>query len=558
MALSDINKAAKAAKADGSTDKMGTPGTGQAPVYNFFKVRRDNDGNFKDVVIQHTGFIQLLQDLGFRRYDRQDGTFMVVRLQNNIIEEVSIPNLRLAVSKYMQSLNQEELLESTGCKWADMYEKIVRSLGSLLSEEKLSLLVTEKGMIFNIIQDLLDTAFYFFRNGFVRVNKQGIKLLPYEDLPGVVWKDQILDRDYTPIKWEKYEELGVFYQFIYNVSANKAYTPEQNQDRAFALMTIAGYNLHRYFNTNLKATILLDARTSDEPDGRSGKSLFCKALRYILNSDPDNGAQCKIIDGKTFVPENRFKYEEIRHNTKLFILDDVKRGIQIEEFFNAIPDGISVERKSLQGKERVHTKILFTLNYTLSIRGGSAKDRVVEFEFADYYSSKFKPENEFKHWFFRDWTPEQWNNFDNLMMTCVELYLRVGLIQAEYIALDARKLKDETCPEFIDFMDDLAISHESKYSKKYLYGKFVDIGDDGKLKNKDFHWLKMRRFSKWLGLWAEYRTEYAGYQVSRSNGIDYIRYFFNAPVSMEYLEGATLFPGKSENCNINTEPTTEG
>jgi len=230
------------------------------------------------------------------------------------------------------------------------------------------------------------------------------------------------------------------------------------------------------------------------------------------------------------------------------LFDDVKRGFLIEDFFNAIVDGLIRERKGDVNKARIFAKILFTLNYTIQIRGGSAKDRVIEFEFADYYSSQLTPEMEFKMWFFRDWDAAEYQRFDNFMMMCVVDYLRLGIIMPDTINLEARKLRDETSQEFINFMEDVQIEHEKAYSKKELWVKFLDMDDDFKPRNKDFQWLKQRMFTQWLKHWATYRPEYAGYKEHRSNGTDYIRFFENAPVTPEFLEGATLFPCKSDKC----------
>lgn len=564
MALTNIKeKAADASKLakqavnnqpNTSSDTSEAAGGSGDLDFSFLKVHVDQNLNFKSCQILQTGFIALLQRLGFRRYDKADKTFIVVKVVDNIIEEVSIPNLRVEAARYCNDLDKDALFEQTRCPHNELMEKLYRSLGSLLSDEKMSLLVDlKKGNEFNICTDNYTTGYYFYENGFVEVKKStGVRLRPYSELPGLVWKDQVLPRKFEVLDIAEIEKAH-FYTFMKNVAHTKGESTDENATRLGSLMSITGYNLHRFFDTHLRATILLDARTSDDPDGRSGKSLYCKALRLILNSNPDTGAQCRIIDGKTFQQDNRFKFEELEHNTRLVVFDDIKRDVDLVSFFNAIPDGISVERKGAQGKERVHTKIVFTLNYTLSIRGGSAKDRVLEFEFADYYSSKFKPEHEFKHWFFRDWDVAEWNRFDNLMMWCVDLYMKQGVIQCGVVNLNERKLKDETCSEFVSFMEDLNIEHQREYDKKDLYKKFVDLDDEGKIRNKDLNWMKMRTFTAFLKYWAEYRDEMAGYKFRRSNSTDLIMFFYNQPIQPEHIVGATLYPDKSTLCTPSTE-----
>lgn len=548
MPLSNIKEQQTAATA--ATDDTTQQADQNGLFLDFFKVRRDQDGNFKEVQVLQTGFLELLRRLGFRRYDEADGsTFIIVRIQDNVIEQIPIFRLRELVVRYVRNID-EDALETHGCPLDALLEKVHRSLGTLTTDEKLALLVPmDEEEEIKIVEDTIDTAYYFYLNGFVEVTKQGYQLRPYSQLPGMIWKDQIIQRRFEVLT-PKEVESGVYWKFANNVAGNgKGAKPE----RFTSLLTITGYNLHRFFNTKLKCTIFLDSRMSDDPDGRSGKSLHCKAMREILNADPQNGKQMITIDGKRYDPQNRFNLDQLHISTRLVLFDDVKRGFVIEDFFNAIVDGLIRERKGDVNKVRVFAKILFTLNYTISIRGGSAKDRVVEFEFADHYSSLFTPEMEFKHWFFRDWDADEYARFDNFMMMCVVDYLRLGIVMPDTLNLEARKLRDETAQEFINFMEDLAIEHEKAYDKKELYAKFVDLGDDGKPRYKDFAWLKQRMFTQWLRLYATYRPEYAGMREYRSNSRDYIRFFENAPVSEEYLEETgnatvTLFPGKCDKC----------
>lgn len=556
MPLSKIKQQASAAAAKADTSEPAQEGE---QVYDFFRCKKDMEGRFKDVQILQTGFLALLRRLGFRRYDEGD-SFIIVRIDDNIIEQVPIFRLREMVVRYFMNLPEflYDHVAQIECPRDFLLEKLHRSLGTLTTDEKLALLVLmdEDGTEIQIVEDTIDTAFYFYRNGFVQVDKNTYTLRPYSELPGMIWRDQIIQRDFEVLPPAEVAK-GNYWQFANRVAGN---AKGDNPERFSSFLTITGYNLHRFFNTKLRCTIFLDSRMGDDPDGRSGKSLHCKAIREILNADPQNGRQMVTVDGKKYDPQNRFNLDQLHISTRLVLFDDIKRGFQIEEFFNAIVDGLIRERKGDVNKARIFAKLIFTLNYTIQIRGGSAKDRVIEFEFADYYSSQLTPEMEFKQWFFRDWDATEYQRFDNLMMMAVLDYLKLGVVMPDTLNLESRKLRDETAQEFIDFMDDIQIEHEKAYDKKELWGKFVDIGDDGKARFKDFNWLKLRTFTDWVHWYVMYRPEYAGYKEYKSNGRYMIRIFENAPVTAEFLEGARLFPGKSEKCvpaaglEENTEP----
>lgn len=524
-----------------------------APLYDFFKVQKSKDESgdwkFKGVRIVQHKFIELLKRLGFRRYTVGD-KFIIVRITENIIEEVSIPDLRLFIKEYFEDL-PEDLEETTNCPKDELVEKLTCSLGTLLGEDKLSLLVNRNEPKFQIVEDTKDTAYHFYQNGWVEVTAKGIKFNNYELLPGLVWKDQILPRNFTLLQQSEWQK-SPFNDFLNNVADNGLKEDGERNDpgRRQALDTIAGYMMHRYFEGNLYICNLLDSRMNDDnnPEGRSGKSLFFKSIRHILNPIEKVSSNCLFFDGKEFDAQNRFKWDKLKRNTKLIVINDVKRGFPIELLFNAVHDGIEQEKKNGE-RSNVETKIGMTMNYSLRVHGDSAKDRVVEFETSGFYHLRNKPQDVHGHWFFRDWTPEQWNQFDNLMMNSIQSYLMTGIVKAEGINLYARKLKDDTGPEFVLYMEELKIQHEQRFEKKKLYENFKDAFPEVTFKS-----FSQKLFTKWLTWWAEYRPEMAGYRSSRSSGVDYIHFFHNHPISPELLlvEADTtrlkLFEGKSDNC----------
>lgn len=523
------------------------------PIYDFFKVQKtkteDGEWHFKGVRIVQHKFIELLKRLGFRRYTVGE-KFVIVRVQDNIIEEVSVPDLRLFVKEYFEDL-PDDLEEITFCPKDELVEKLTCSLGTLLGEDKLSLLVNRNEAALNVVEDTKEAAFHFYLNGWVKVTKDGIKFSTYDTLPGLVWRDQILPRKFTLLSPEEFEKCP-FNDFLNNISDNHINQEGQRNDpgRRTSLNTIAGYLMHRYFEGNLYVVNFLDSRISDDnnPEGRSGKTLFFKAIRHILNPIEKVSTICLFFDGKEFDAQNRFKWDKLKRNTRLVVMNDVKKGFPIDLLFNAVHDGIEQEKKNGE-RSNVEAKIGITMNYSLRVHGDSAKDRVVEFETSGFYHLRNKPQDVHGHWFFRDWSADTWNEFDNMMMYNIQQYLLLGLVRADGINLNARKLRDDTGPEFITFMEERKIAHEQAFDKKKLYEDFRQ-----EFTEVNFKTFSQRLFTKWLHYWAEYRPEIAGYRETRSAGVDYIRFFHNAPVTPEFLlaEASTtrvkLYEGKSDNC----------
>ena len=50
------------------------------------------------------------------------------------------------------------------------------------------------------IEDNKDTSYLYFRNCAVKITKQEVVMIDYIDLGGYVWKDHVIDRNFTCVK----------------------------------------------------------------------------------------------------------------------------------------------------------------------------------------------------------------------------------------------------------------------------------------------------------------------------------------------------------------------
>ncbi|WP_336516454.1 DUF5906 domain-containing protein [Pollutibacter soli] len=433
----------------------------------FFERLVDRNGNVKDVKVIYTKLYEFLMSLGFFRFDI-GREFIMVKRNNNIIEPVSIHEIQDVFFDHIKEFPDEL---PGGLSKEMLIEKFNKSPDTYFSTKRFSLLRSDTQ--FEFLEDSMTSAYFFYRNGYVECTPSGWYLKSYDQLEKVIWKSQILDRIFLHQQIEeipKFKNLGIFAQFIYNVCAGK-------DKRIASLCTAMGYMLHSYMNMKLKAIILTDGKISESPDGRTGKSLVLQALSQMKKTT--------ILKGKEFDDRDKFKYDELDIDTKLLALDDVKPRFNIETMFNVITEGVRVNKKNKQPLS-VRPKIAITTNRTISIEGASAKDRAFEFEFADHYSDKFSPYDEFGKWFFKDdFTDQDWCQFDNFMLYCVSVYLEKGLIAAESISLDRRKLIEATSSDFIEFMEGLFESGNLKTGEKCL--------------KKDLHILFLRDYPEYTG-----------------------------------------------------------
>jgi len=309
--------------------------------------------------------------------------------------------------------------------------------------------------------------------------------------------------------------------------------------------------LHGYFEYKLYALILTDSRISDddEANGRTGKTLYGKALGKILNyyseKDPYRSGRvfCEI-NGKNFKPNDKHRYSECSLETQLVSINDVPKNIPIETWFNDITEGIMVDKKN-EKPFPIWAKVIISTNKTIRISGESALDRVKQFEFSDYYNKDVSPESETGRWFFSDqWNKEQWNRFDTFLIKCCVDYLKYSIVEAESINLHRRTLIDHTSHEFVDFMDDwfamgkieiqdeaegqlipdvLELKFGEKIPKKLIYRAFTEAyPNDWPAKT-----FKQRRFTQWLRDYTKHQNNLV--PISKNNetegrqgGVDWI------------------------------------
>ena len=476
------------------------------------------------LAIKFHEFIEYLKILGFRRLDVQND-FVFVRIIDGIAEECSITKIQDVFFKVIGKADFN-LYDGHG-NWIfrrRLVEKIYKGLKTYFSKNLLSRLGSINDLKF--LEDGKDHSFFCFNNCAIKVHKDGIDILDYKELTGkIIWRNSILKYDFWKIDADKVNE-SVIARFIKNLSKAKDSKGINVDDleRCQALKTIIGYNLHSYFETKLKATILTDTGVTDDANGRTGKTLIMKAIGKMLNAKRESTTFVEI-SGKSFDFNKPFRYEQCEVDTKLVHLNDVRNKFQFELLYNDITEGITVEGKNKKSFV-INSKIAISTNRTIRLNGASDRDRAIEFQVSDHYSPEYSPSDEFKHWFFRDWDKDQWNEFFNYMIDCVRMYFICGLQQPENIDLDERKLVAETSKEFKQFMDTFfdAIEDGKRYSKKDLHSQFIE-------EFTDFSKLRQRTFTEWLCKWSKMDTRISSHNEPRSNGIDFISFDINEKIT---------------------------
>ena len=504
----------------------------QKPFFKFFSIKQDNGK--VDLKINYLKLVQLLKDLGFRRYD-VDGEFFIVKVTDNVVRECPKQEVIDTFENYIIDFPEDDFPKDISK--ALILNKVYASIGTYFSDNVLGRLRPDKPILFNEHQK--DRAYFYYQNGYVEVTKEAVTLKPYGSLRHCIWENQILERDFKLIDDSKYSDFS-FVQFVRNIANCWEVHPRYNHQnerldpiRLESFKTVIGYLLHAFFDRELRAILFTDSRISDndEPNGRSGKTLLLKALGHVLNRDIKRSKTFVELNGKDFDTGKQFKYQELGLDTRLVHINDVKRNFKIEELFNDITEGIKRERKN-ESPSIIRAKMALSTNLTIRIKGSSAKGRSVEIELAEYYDEHWTPYTEFGKWFFAEWDQVEWNMFDSFMMDCVKAYLQNGIIQPDTINLHERKKVEETSPEFVAWMEYKSTIFEKEEFAHHvgLDGAFwwdkKKLFDEFKGQYTDFHRLTQRRFNKWLKDYCQYDSQYEKITSShekQSNGIYYIK-----------------------------------
>jgi hypothetical protein len=434
------------------------------------------DRNERGVIkIVHILFKQFLEDSGFYKYCPEGGkNYVFVKVTNNLIDHTSDKEIKDYVLGHLLDLDDIAVYNY----FADNTR--------FFKEEFLSMLST---IDIYFIEDTRDAAYLYYKNCAVKITKDEIVSIDYLDLGGYVWKDHVIDRNFSMC-----DVTGRcdFKKFIKNICGG-------DDSRVKSMESTIGFLLHGYKNLSFcPAVILNDEVISDNPEGGTGKGLIMNALSKMK--------KLVVIDGKSFTFERSFAYQLVSADTQILCFDDVKKHFDFERLFSVVTEGLTLEKKNKDAIKIPFSKspkIAITTNYAIKGTGNSFARRKWELELHQYYSKTFTPLDEFGKLMFGDWNDDDWCEFDNYMIGSLKNYLRTGLVKSKFVNLKIRQLSADTCHDFIEWCGLLegqsrntSLETGVRLYKQDLYYDFIneypDYGPKAKMT------ISRTKFYKWL------------------------------------------------------------
>jgi hypothetical protein len=439
--------------------------------------------NKKGVIkIFHLKFKMFLEENGFYKYNPEGSkNYVFVKVTNNLIDHASEKQIKDFILKHLLTVDDIEVYN-----YFAEHTKYFR-------EEFLTLL--DSIDVF-FIEDTKNESYIYYKNCAVKITNDTVTPIDYIDLGGYVWKDHVIDRDYTDC-----ESIECDYKkFVSNICA-------KDDKRIESTESTIGYLMHGYKNLSYcPAVILNDEVISDNPEGGTGKGLFMNALQHMK--------KLVVIDGKGFNFEKSFAYQLVSADTQILCFDDVRKHFDFERLFSVITEGLTLEKKNKDAIKipfKKSPKVAITTNYAIKGKGNSFERRKWELELNQYYNKSFTPYDEFGKLMFGDWSADEWCRFDNYMIYCLQFYMNKGLVKSSFVNLKIRQLSAETCHEFIEWCglldgkspnEDFDNGH--KIYKQELYMDFISENPDFAPKAKMT--VSRTKFYQWLNSYAVFKT----------------------------------------------------
>lgn len=433
------------------------------------------------VKIIHVLFKQFLEDNGFYKFNPEGSkNYVFVKVTNNLIDHTD--------EKEIKDFILNHLIEIDDLSIYNHFADKVR----YFKEDFLTLLST---IDIYFIEDNKDTSYLYYRNCAVKITKDDIQMIDYIDLGGYVWKDHVIDRNFTVC-----QANTDYRRFIANICNGE-------EDRVKAMHSTIGFMMHGHKNLSFcPAVILNDEVISDNPEGGTGKGIFMNALGQMK--------KVVTIDGKSFTFERSFAYQLVSADTQILVFDDVRKHFDFERLFSVVTEGLTLEKKNKDAIKIPFSKspkIAITTNYAIKGTGNSFARRKWELELHQHYNKNYTPMDEFGKLFFSDWNDDEWCAFDNYMIGCLQGYLSTGLIESKFVNLKVRQLSAETSHDFIEWCglingsdENHLLKVDTKIHLQNAYMEFIeqypDYGPKAKLT------ISRIRFNKWMVAYATFKS----------------------------------------------------
>ena len=360
-------------------------------------------------------------------------------------------------------------------------------------------------------QPLMDSptqSYVCFKNGVVVVSKdKEPEIIPYVKLANYqfVWDNEVREFDCSQ-DILKEGATGKWWDFLQNCAKeDRDGEWKVNQGMLDALVSGYGYLLHNFYPPDQRKVVILYDRTDEWKAGGNGKSIIAKSFREIK---PTHFVDMK----KEKTGDNRFLLSGYTPDKRVVVLSDTSQEYSLENHYNLITDGFTVEDKNEKTyviSEEKAPKLIMTTNYTINNSDRSDRRRQFFVPIGTFYGTLFDqtqqtPADIHGGWLLddRSWKEQDWIDFYATCVYCVSEYLSKGLEPFDDQILADRQLLKATAGsevlllEMTNFIKGLFTDgDETEVSRQQVIDFYSSLPDLDKFITYGENW-KVRTFKK--------------------------------------------------------------
>lgn len=453
---------------------------------------KDAEEGYRIKTLYLTGVKEHLNANGFYFVHAAGGTRQLVYEREGKLTNVAFTQIKDFIRDQLSVLFEDEHFTYNGIDvYATRFEKeeiFMRQAHNIFNPSILDHLnVLDKPLL----QDTADTIHMCFDNVVYQITKDAVRPMAYgaPDMP-CIWQDAIIGHSL-----EYDDNIGEHSKF----AGFLALISDQDEERYLVAKTTIGYLLSGYKTKSQSKAVLLYDRVqakSGAPEGGTGKGLFMQAI-----------SKCKRmqkIDGKQYMPDNRFKFQTVKANTDILFIDDPSKKLRFEDFHSIVTDGWNVEAKN---QDAVHIpfeaspKLAIASNRVLEVQGNTNKRRQHILEFGPKLRDMQMQGIEqpivelFGSDFFDGWSDQEWRYFYCFMIDCAKAYLKRGLLPLKERSTEQNYLTQKTSSSFIEWVESFDWSHEIDATIALTKYRLFSGNDH----------FKQNSLTTWIRMWASHK-----------------------------------------------------
>lgn len=350
------------------------------PFGTFWEYNDDNK-----ICINREQLILVANYLGFRYHAGN-----VVKIDGKLIFKVDEREFQDTLKAYIKEPENDEYF-----KIANAFESFMESHGKY-TMMRLPILETV-----NILKDSENTAYKFYQNGFLIIDKDKINFQEYDGFDHLIWAEKVQPRNYN------YGTGGKYVDFLKKaIGENLSHT-----------MRCVGFLAHEYKDETTGYIIVLTEECENPKDGGgSGKNVFSALLRYTTTYTSKPGSQTKFDE----------KFFQSWNGQRIFCISDVPKNFDFA-FLKEPSTGSFIWKKLFKDEVEVPNedapKFLVQTNFSYEISDGGLRRRIIPIEFTNFFTAAGGLDVYYGCHFPRGWTVEDWAGYDNFIAESIQQWL---------------------------------------------------------------------------------------------------------------------------------------